>query len=51
VLEGRRFDADVAGQAARAATIGATPLAKTAYKLPIIETLVHRAVQKAASLG
>lgn len=47
VLTGRRIDEGVAVQAARAALQGATPLSKNGYKLPMFETLVHRAVLKA----
>ena len=48
-LSGRRIDAGVAALAGRAALEGATPLAKNAYKLPLFETLVRRAVLKAAA--
>jgi xanthine dehydrogenase YagS FAD-binding subunit len=48
-LIGKPIDASTAGQAARAALQGATPLAKNAYKLPLFETLVRRAVLAAAA--
>jgi xanthine dehydrogenase YagS FAD-binding subunit len=48
ILIGKRVDESVAREAARAALIGATPLAKNAYKLPLFETLVRRAILKAA---
>lgn len=48
-LLGKRVDASTAAQAARAALDGATPLAKNAYKLPLFETLVRRAVLAAAA--
>ena len=47
-LLGRRIDENAAAQAACAALDGATPLAKNAYKLPLLETLVRRAILKAA---
>lgn len=47
-LTGKRIDDSVASAAARAALDGATPLAKNAYKLPLFETLVRRAIVKAA---
>jgi xanthine dehydrogenase YagS FAD-binding subunit len=47
-LAGRRIDEDASRQAARAAIEGATPLAKNAYKLPLFEALVRRAILKAA---
>ena len=48
VLSGKRVDETVAAQAARAALDGATPLAKNAYKLPLFEALVRRAILRAA---
>jgi xanthine dehydrogenase YagS FAD-binding subunit len=48
VLSGRHVDDTSAGEAAHAALNGATPLTKNAYKLPLFETLVRRAVLKAA---
>lgn len=47
-LVGRTVDDAVARQAGRAAIAGATPLAKNTYKLPLFETLVRRAILKAA---
>lgn len=44
VLVGRHIDETVAAQAASAALSGATPLAGNGYKVPLFETLVHRAV-------
>ena len=46
VLVGKRIDEAVAAAAGRAALAGATPLAKNAYKLPLFETLVRRAILK-----
>jgi len=43
-LIGKRIDDAVARAAGRASLDGATPLAKNAYKLPLFETLVRRAV-------
>jgi xanthine dehydrogenase YagS FAD-binding subunit len=47
VLTGNPVDEGVAAEAARAALEGATPLSKNAYKLPLFETLVRRAIIKA----
>ncbi len=49
-LQGRRIDEALAARAARAALQGATPLADNAYKLPLIEALVQRAVLAAVDL-
>ncbi len=46
-LVGRPIDEHVAAEAGRAALDGATPLSKNAYKLPLFETLVRRAILKA----
>jgi xanthine dehydrogenase YagS FAD-binding subunit len=48
ILIGRHVDESAASEAARAALTGATPFAKNAYKLPLFETLVRRAILKAA---
>jgi xanthine dehydrogenase YagS FAD-binding subunit len=48
-LMGKQIDQSVAAEAARAALYGATPLAKNAYKLPMFETLVRRAILKAVA--
>jgi xanthine dehydrogenase YagS FAD-binding subunit len=48
VLSGRRIDESVAAAAGKAAVEGATPLSKNAYKLPLFEALVRRAILKAA---
>jgi xanthine dehydrogenase YagS FAD-binding subunit len=48
VLVGKKINEKTAQQAARAALEGATPLAKNAYKLPLFETLVRRALFSAA---
>jgi len=47
-LVGRAIDEAVAGLAGGAALDGAQPLAKNAYKLPLVEALVRRAVLHAA---
>lgn len=47
-LANRMIDERAAAAAARAALEGATPLAGNAYKLPLFETLVRRAVLAAA---
>ena len=49
VLMGRRIDENAAKDAGRAALEGATPLAKNAYKLPLFEVLVRRAILKAVA--
>ncbi len=43
-MSGKRVDEQTARAAAHAALLGAAPLAKNAYKLPIFETLVRRAI-------
>ncbi|MDR3418452.1 MAG: FAD binding domain-containing protein [Nevskia sp.] len=48
LLAGKHIGEDLAREAGRAALEGATPLAKNAYKLPLFETLVRRAILKAA---
>jgi xanthine dehydrogenase YagS FAD-binding subunit len=48
-LAGKRIDEDSAKAAARAALDGATPLAKNAYKLPLFEALVRRAILAAVT--
>jgi xanthine dehydrogenase YagS FAD-binding subunit len=45
---GKRVSEDAANAAGRAALAGAAPLSKNAYKLPIFETLVRRAILAAA---
>ncbi len=46
-LTGRAWSKDLAGDAADAAVEGATPLAGTAYKVPIVRAVVRRAIEKA----
>ena len=48
VLLGKRLQELIARDAARAALTGATPLSKNAYKLPMFEALVRRAIVAAA---
>jgi len=48
-LIGKRINEQSARAAAEAALVGATPLSKNAYKLPIFMTLVRRAVLAAAA--
>jgi xanthine dehydrogenase YagS FAD-binding subunit len=43
-LRGKPVQEQTAREAARAAIAGAAPLTKNAYKLPIFETLVRRAI-------
>ena len=47
VLVGQRIDGQLARAAGRAAIEGAAPLAGNAYKLPLFETAVRRAILKA----
>ena len=49
-LDGKPVNEQAARDAAHAALAGATPLAKNAYKLPIFETLVRRAILAAAKM-
>ena len=49
ILVGRHIDPAVAREAGRAALQGATPLSQNAYKLPLFEALVERAVLQAAA--
>jgi xanthine dehydrogenase YagS FAD-binding subunit len=49
VLLGRRIDEETAREAARSATAHATPLSGNAYKLPLFETLVRRAILAAVA--
>ena len=48
-LIGKRIDEKAAAQAAHAALDGAVPLTKNAYKLPLFEALVRRAILNAVS--
>jgi xanthine dehydrogenase YagS FAD-binding subunit len=48
-LLGKGIDDSVAAKAGRAALERATPLAKSAYKAPMFETLVRRAILRAAA--
>jgi len=50
-LAGKRMTDDVVRAAARAALAGAMPLSRNAYKLPVFEALVRRAVLAAAKGG
>ncbi len=50
-LAGQMIDATVARAAGQAAIAGAEPLRHNAYKLPILATLVHRAVLQAAGVN
>jgi xanthine dehydrogenase YagS FAD-binding subunit len=48
VLAGKTINEETAREAARAAMHGATPLSENAYKLPIFEAIVRRAILSAA---
>jgi xanthine dehydrogenase YagS FAD-binding subunit len=50
VLQGKRIDATVAAEAARAAVAGATPLSHNQYKVPVLEAVVRRTILAAAGL-
>jgi xanthine dehydrogenase YagS FAD-binding subunit len=50
-LSGKVINEETARAAAKAAVQGATPLARNAYKLPIFEALVRRALLAAAGAG
>jgi len=49
VLNGRTIDAELAVEAGRAALEGATPLSANAYKVPMFQALVKRAILAAAA--
>ena len=51
LLVGQRIDENVARAAGRAAIDGAAPLPDNAYKLPLFETVVRRAILKAVAVG
>src|SRR5262249_37509260 len=48
-LSGRELTEDLAREAAHVAVADATPLAKNAYKVPILETVVRRTILAAAA--
>jgi xanthine dehydrogenase YagS FAD-binding subunit len=50
-LRGRPLTEETAREAARTAVAGATPLAKNAYKVPILEVVVRRTLLRAAEAG
>ncbi len=50
LLVGTRISSDTAAAAGEAALTGATPLSQNSYKLPLLATLVRRAVAGAAAL-
>jgi xanthine dehydrogenase YagS FAD-binding subunit len=49
-LKGKTLSADVTVEAARLALEGAEPLEKNAYKIPLTQTLVRRALAKAGGM-
>ena len=49
MLVGQPINQNSAARAAQAALTGATPLSKNAYKLPLFETLVRRAILQAVA--
>jgi xanthine dehydrogenase YagS FAD-binding subunit len=50
-LKGKSLDTAVLAEAAKKALAGAKPLEKNAYKIPLTETLVRRALAKAGGVG
>jgi xanthine dehydrogenase YagS FAD-binding subunit len=50
-LKGRALDAETLAGAARLALEGAEPLSKNAYKVPLTQTLVRRALAKAGGVS
>jgi xanthine dehydrogenase YagS FAD-binding subunit len=50
-LKGKALDADALAGAARLALEGAEPLSKNAYKVPLTQTLVRRALAKAGGVS
>ena len=50
-LSGKRLSADVLTEAARLALEGAKPLEKNAYKIPLTQTLIRRALLKAGGVA
>lgn len=50
LVEGKRIDGALAAAAGKAAAAGATPLAKNAYKIPLISAMVRRTLLAAAGL-
>ncbi|HEX6622980.1 MAG TPA: hypothetical protein VF064_04660, partial [Pyrinomonadaceae bacterium] len=50
-LVGKTLTKDVLAEAARLALDGAAPLEKNAYKVPLTETLVRRALAKAGGVA
>ena len=49
-LIGKKLDKDVLSEAGNIALADATPLAKNAYKIPLTQTLVRRALAKAGGV-
>ena len=49
-LTGQMIDPEVARSAGKAAIVGAVPLTRNAYKLPILAALVRRAVLQATGI-
>jgi xanthine dehydrogenase YagS FAD-binding subunit len=48
VLEGKAMTPELAAQAAAAAVVGAVPLAKNAYKVPLTKAVVRRTLLSVA---
>jgi len=49
LLVGRRVDAAIAAEAAKAVVAKATPLAKNGYKVPVLEAVIRRTILAAAN--
>jgi xanthine dehydrogenase YagS FAD-binding subunit len=50
-LAGKNLKPDVLGEAAKIALADATPLEKNAYKVPLAQTLVRRALARAGGVN
>jgi xanthine dehydrogenase YagS FAD-binding subunit len=51
LLAGKRISAELAARAGEAAVAGARPLAKNAYKVPLAQAVVRRAIEQLAQAG
>jgi xanthine dehydrogenase YagS FAD-binding subunit len=49
ILTGKQITQNLAGEAARAAVAGATPLSKNGYKVPVLEAVVRRTILAASA--
>jgi xanthine dehydrogenase YagS FAD-binding subunit len=51
VLKGKRLTKELAAQAGKVAVAKAQPLSQNAYKIPLTQAIVQRAILKAAAMG